>query len=78
MTETDGIKTMKETSKLFNKMGNKMGIKEVRKSHRGIIAKRVMPRVEAWELAMFEEQLVDMTPRPSIRVRDMKGNITWI
>jgi len=67
-----------ETSKLFQTMGTSLGIKEVKRSHRGYIAKTVMPKVEAWELAMFEEQLIDMTPRHTIRVRDMNGEVSWI
>lgn len=69
---------MNETSKLFTKMGHKIGLKEVKRSHRGYIAKRYMPKVEAFEMAEFEKAMVDLTPRHTIKVRAMNGEVSYI
>lgn len=51
------FKGKKETSKVFIRMGEYVRIKAVRKSQRGIIAKRFLQIVEDLELKKFEEQL---------------------
>ena len=42
-----------ETSKLYIELGRKVNIKEPRFSHRGIIAKKVLPYINTLELVEF-------------------------
>ena len=51
-----------ETSKIFVKMGASVGIYNPKKSHRGIIAKRYMNKVERFEMVEFEKQMVKISP----------------
>lgn len=57
-----------ETSKLFTTMGESIGLKEVKKTHRGYIAKTVLPRVEAWETSEFKKSF------KRIQLRSIKVN----
>ncbi len=52
---------MKETSKLFKRMGNQVGIMVTKKSQRGIIARKFMNQVKEFELAKFQEQCPKIT-----------------
>ncbi len=44
-----------ETSKLFKRMGAQVGIEITKKSQRGIVARKFMNEVKAFELAKFQE-----------------------
>ena len=48
---------MIETSKLFKQLGVKVGIESVRFTHRGIIARKVLQRIDKLELNLFRSQL---------------------
>jgi len=48
---------MKETSKIYRQMGEKVGIKAERISQRGIIARRFLQAYEEKELELFSAQL---------------------
>ena len=54
---------LKETSKVYRRMGEKVGIKAERISQRGIIARRFLETYEAQKL-----ELIDMELRRRIRV----------
>ena len=61
---------MNETSKLYIEGGNLVGIKEVRRSHRGYIAKRLIPTIQKLEAKQFSEECTRITFREPIKVNE--------
>ncbi len=58
-------------------MGRSIGLKEVRKTHRGFIARKVLPKVEAWDMAEFEKGIKKLCTRSFI-YNDRASNETKI
>jgi len=67
-----------ERSKLFKTMGWAIGLKEVRKTHRGFIAKTVLPRVEAWEDFEFKKAMKRISFRYIKVTNPLTGEVNFI
>lgn len=67
-----------EKSKTFKLAGFHMGLKKVKKAHRGAIARwNLIPRLESWETEKFEKSIVPIRFR-SIPIKEGGKIISYV